>query len=57
MDILDTKSDSELLRSIVAELAKARNELACAKGDMDKAHSRINFLLAVANTIINRSKE
>jgi hypothetical protein len=57
MDILDTKTDSELLRSIVAELAKARNEMACAKGDMDKASSRISFLLAVANTIINRSKE
>ena len=57
MDILDTKSNSELLRSIVAELAKARNELACAKGDLDKANSRITFLLAVANTVLNRSKE
>ena len=57
MDILDTKTDSELLKSIIAELAKARNEMACAKGDMDKASSRISFLLAVANTIINRSKE
>ena len=57
MDILDTKTDGELLKSIVAELAKARNEMACAKGDMDKASSRISFLLAVANTIINRSKD
>jgi len=57
MDILDTKSSSELLSSIVAELAKARNELACAKGDMDKAHSRINFLLVVANTLINRKED
>jgi hypothetical protein len=57
MDILDTKTDSELLRSIVAELAKARNELACAKGDIDKAAGRITFLLAVANTVLNRSKE
>jgi hypothetical protein len=57
MDILDAKTDGELLRSIVAELAKARNEMACAKGDLDKANSRISFLLAVANTIINRSKE
>jgi hypothetical protein len=57
MDILDAKTDSELLRSIVAELAKTRNELACAKGDIDKATSRITFLLAVANTVLNRSKE
>ena len=57
MDILETKSDIELLRSIVAELAKARNELACAKGDMDKANSRISFLLVVSNTILNRLKD
>ena len=57
MDILDAKTDSELLRSILAELAKARNELACAKGDIDKAAGRITFLLAVANTVLNRSKE
>lgn len=57
MDILDAKSDSELLKSIVAELAKARNEMACAKGDMDKANSRISFLLAVANTVLNRLKD
>lgn len=57
MDILDTKSDSDLMKTIIAELAKARNEMACARGDMDKAASRITFLIAVANTIINRSKE
>ena len=57
MDILDTKTDKELLKSILAELAKAKNELACAKGDIDKISSRIGFLLAVTNTMINRSKD
>lgn len=54
MDILDKKTDSELLRSMVGELAKARNELDCAKGDLAKAQSRLNFLLVVANTLVQR---
>lgn len=57
MDILDSKTDEELLKSLVAELAKARNELACAKGDIDKISGRIGFLLAITHTMINRSKD
>lgn len=54
MDILDKKSDDELLKSLLAELAKAKNELSCARGDIDKITSRINFLLVITNTLINR---
>lgn len=54
MDILERKTDEELLRSLIAELAKARNEIACARADIDKARSRITFLLVVANTLIER---
>jgi hypothetical protein len=57
MDILDSKTDEELLKSLLAELAKARNELACARGDIDKAAGRINFLLAITNTLINRKED
>lgn len=57
MDILDQKTDKELMKSLLGELAKAKNELACAKGDIDKISSRISFLLVVANTMINRSKD
>jgi hypothetical protein len=57
MEILDTKTDEELLKSLLAELAKSRNELQCAKGDIDKIASRIGFLIAVTNTLINRSKD
>ncbi len=56
MDILDTKSDAELLRSLLAELAKARNELNCARGDIDKINSRIGFLLVTANKLIERQE-
>jgi hypothetical protein len=54
MDVLDTKSDKELLQSLLAEIAKARNEIKCAKGDIDKAQSRISFLIVVANELLNR---
>lgn len=57
MDILDQKSNDDLIRSLLAELAKANNELKCARNDLDKASSRIGFLLVVANTLINRQKD
>ena len=36
MDILDKVSDDDLLKSIVAEAAKASNELSCAERDIRK---------------------
>jgi hypothetical protein len=57
MQILDNKSDSELLESLIQEIAKATNELRCAKADIDKAQSRIKFLLVLAHTLINRQKD
>ena len=40
MEILNKKSDDELLRSLLGEIAKARNEMSCASGDIQKAQSR-----------------
>lgn len=54
MDLLDNKTDKELLESLLAEIAKATNELKCARGDIDKAQSRIKFLLVVAHELIKR---
>jgi hypothetical protein len=54
MDVLDNKTDKELLESLVAEIAKATNEIKCARGDIDKAQSRIRFLLVLAHTLLNR---
>lgn len=55
MDVLDTKNNDELLRSLIAEIAKAKNELECAKGDIEKARSRLNFLIVLANKLIDRN--
>lgn len=56
MDILDSKSDKDLIKSLLAEVAKARNELSCARGDIEKANNRLNFLLVVANKLIDRKE-
>lgn len=57
MDVLDNKTDKELLQSLVAEIAKATNEIKCAQGDIQKAQSRIRFLLVVAHELIERQKD
>jgi hypothetical protein len=54
MDILDNKSDKELLDSLLAEIAKANNELKCARGDIEKAQGRVKFATLLANTLIER---
>lgn len=57
MDLLDGKTDKELLLSLLAELAKANNEVKCARADLDKANNRMRFILLLANTLIDRSKD
>lgn len=57
MDILDSKSDKELEKSLLAEVAKASNELRCARQDIEKATNRLNFLLVVINKLINRKED
>jgi hypothetical protein len=54
MDILDSKTNKELLASLLAEVAKAQNEIKCARADIDKATSRLKFLIVLANTLIDR---
>jgi hypothetical protein len=54
MDVLENKTNKELLKSLLAEIAKAQNEIKCARGDIDKAQSRLSFLIVLANELINR---
>jgi hypothetical protein len=57
MEITDSKTPEELLQSLIAEAAKAQHELRCAQGDIRKANSRHQFVLAVLNDLLQRSKE
>jgi hypothetical protein len=54
MDMLDNKSDKELLASLIKEMAKATNEIKCARGDIDKAQQRLKFLIVLSHTLLNR---
>lgn len=54
MQVLENKTSNELLQSLVVEVAKASNELRCSLGDVEKAQTRLNFVLVLANTLINR---
>lgn len=57
MQIIDQKTTDELVNSLIAEAAKAQNEIACARGDLDKAASRLKFILMVLNTIKTRKED
>lgn len=57
MDILHTKSDQEILDSILAEIAKSTNEIRCAQGDISKANGRMTFAIAALNELIKRNKD
>lgn len=57
MHILQDKSDLELHQSMLAEIAKSTNELRCARGDLEKAASRLQFCIAVANELIERKQD
>jgi hypothetical protein len=57
MNILDQKTDKELEQSMLAEVAKASSELRCARQDLEKATNRLSFVLVLANTLINRTKD
>jgi hypothetical protein len=55
MDVLTNKSDVEIAQSILAETAKAKNEIASAEADIRKAKSRLGFLIVLANEMIDRT--
>ena len=57
MDILDKLSENELTQTLIAEIAKATNEIKCARADIDKAQSRLRFILVVAHELINRKED
>ena len=56
-NLLDKKTNNELLRSLLAEVAKANNELNCATNDLKKARNRLSFTIAVTNKLIERGED
>ena len=56
-DMLDDKTEKELLESLLAEVAKATNELRCAERDIKKANGRLQFAVMAINNMINRRED
>ena len=57
MQVIENKTSQDLLASVIAEVAKATNELRCARGDLEKVTSRMSFVLAVVNELVQRNKD
>ncbi len=53
MQIWDKHSIPEILKSLEGEVAKAQNELTCAKRDIEKAQGRIQFCLSAVIHLTN----
>jgi len=52
--IFDDKTDDEIFRSVEAEVAKALNEIRCAKRDLEQAEVRMKFVLATVHYLKQR---
>jgi hypothetical protein len=56
MDLLDNKRDEDLLEALLPEIAKAQNEIRCARRDLEKATNRVSFVLLIVNKLIERQE-
>ena len=54
MKIWNDHSIQEILTSMEMEIAKAQNEIRCAKRDVEKASNRIAFCLSAVHNIKDR---
>lgn len=52
--MLENSSNEDIIKSSLAELAKASNELRCIKNDAEKVSNRVSFLLLLINTLADR---
>ena len=57
MQIWNKHTTSEVLKSMEMEIAKAQNEIRCAKADVEKASNRIAFCLTAIHDLKNRDLE
>lgn len=54
MEIWDKHPVQEVLKSMEMEIAKAQNEIRCARVDVDKASRRIAFTLSAIHNLKDR---
>ena len=56
-DIIKTKTDQELLETLLKEAAKASNELTSVKNDVTKAQNRVKFSIMLINRLLERKDQ
>ena len=54
MEIWSRHSQTEVLKSMETEIAKAQNELRCAYKDVEKASKRMAFTLSAVHNLKER---
>lgn len=54
MEIWDRNTTKDILKSLESELAKAINELNCAKRDVNKSSNRVSFCLTALHELKHR---
>lgn len=57
MKVLDDKTDEDLIKSALAEIAKSKAEITSAENDIKKVKNRLSFLIVLTNELISRQKE
>jgi len=56
-DLITTKTDHELLETLLKETAKASNELNTVKQDLHKAQNRVKFSIMLINRLLERTDQ
>lgn len=56
-DSIDSKTNTELLETILCETAKATSELNSAKTDLAKAQNRVKFSILLINRLLERQDQ
>lgn len=56
MEILKEKSVATLILSMQGEIAKANNEISCARRDLERAQTRLNLCGAIINELLTRKE-
>ncbi len=51
MQVWNTLSTSDIIKTLEQELAKAQNELKCAQGDVQKAQNRLSFVMTAIHSL------
>lgn len=54
MEIWDRHTTKEVLKSMETEIAKAQNEIRCARADVEKASKRLAFCLSAVHNLKDR---